>query len=262
MRAEQKAQEGTAERRGGQELPTGQVRQEQATSWPWGLSWCSCFLPEGPARRGPISRPRAKWEGSQAFSQASRATWPPAGLPWWWGTDQVTPGLGGPGRGRHPSILHWFSTFNDRLHCASPGLPLGCPAVTAQPRESHGPCWSLERRRVVVWIRGQGPWETSSGQASGPGRKGRGTQPPSEPALPVSQRPSQGPTAPHTHPGRTVLCLSPTRPRGGQAWPVGPASVCAATQCRAVPGLQALCAPGWPPVLAMCVVLVSVSLLA
>lgn len=182
------------------------------------------------------------------------SSWPP----WWWGTDQVTPGLGGPGRGHHPSILHSFSTFNDRLHCASPGLPLGCPAVTAQPRESHGPCWSLERRRAVVWVRGQGPWETSSGQASGPGRKSRGTQPPSEPALPVRQRPSQGPTAPHTHPGRTLLCLSPTRPRGGQAWPVGPASVCAATQGRAGQcQASRLCVPlggrlCWPCALSLC----------
>lgn len=106
MRAEQKAQEGTAERRGGQELPTGQVRQEQATSWPWGLSWCSCFLPEGPARRGPISRPRAKWEGSQAFSQASRATWPPAGLHGGGGQTKSHLAWGAQGEGViHPSFI-------------------------------------------------------------------------------------------------------------------------------------------------------------
>lgn len=98
MRAEQKAQEGTAERRGGQELPTGQVRQEQATSWPWGLSWCSRFLPECPARRGPISRPRAKWEGSQAF----RATWPLSGLHG--------------GRGQTKSHLAWGAQGEGIIH--------------------------------------------------------------------------------------------------------------------------------------------------
>lgn len=106
MRAEQKAQEGTAERRGGQELPTGQVRQEQATSWPWGLSWCSCFLPEGPARRVPFQGPEPSGRDHRRFSQASRATWPPAGLHGGGGQTKSHLAWGAQGEGIiHPSCI-------------------------------------------------------------------------------------------------------------------------------------------------------------